>query len=220
MTKKLLLLAVTFLTVAGLNAADLIELRSVPQGSKVRIEGTSSIHDWQVESTLIGGTARVGPGFPLEPGAEVKPGPIEASVDVAIPVNQLKSVKKDGEPYSDKMDTRMYEAMKEPANRRITYKLKELVLKQAPKTGEPYQFESKGDLCVAGVTNAITMPVTATVLESGKVKFAGSINVKMTDFKIEPINISILGIGLIKTGDDVKLFFEWVAARRAATTTP
>ena len=108
MTKKLLLLAVSLLTVAGLHAADVIELRSVPKGSKVRIEGTSTIHDWQVESTIIGGTAQVGPGLPLEPGAEVKPGPIEAKVDAFIPVNQLKSVKKDG--ATPVADTRTWQA--------------------------------------------------------------------------------------------------------------
>lgn len=64
------------------------------------------------------------------------------------------------------------------------------------------------------MTNKITMPVMVTVLEENKVKFAGTITVKMTDFKIDPINISIFGIGLIKTGDEVKLFFEWVATKK------
>ena len=57
--------------------------------------------------------------------------------------------------------------------------------------------------------------VTVTVLEENKVKFTGSVMAKMSDFKIEPVNISILGIGLIKTGDEVKLLFEWVATKKA-----
>jgi len=110
----------------------------------------------------------------------------------------------------------MYEAVKETETKRITYTLTSLTLKEAPKAGAPYTFESTGELCVAGVTNKIAMPVMVTVLEENKVKFAGTITVKMTDFKIQPINISILGIGLIKTGDEVKLFFEWVATKKTA----
>src|SRR5271169_5429009 len=40
-------------------------------GSKMRLEGTSNIHDWQVESSLIGGYLEVGPAFPVEPGQTV-----------------------------------------------------------------------------------------------------------------------------------------------------
>jgi hypothetical protein len=217
MKLKTLFTAVNLLALAALplGAAELTKLSSTPGANKIRIEGTSTIHDWQVESSVIGGYAEVGPEFPLKPGAEVKPGKVDAKVSVFIPSQQLKSVEKDGKPYSDKMDKRMYEAINEPANKKITYNLTSLTLKEAPKAaGAPYQFESTGELCVAGVTNKITMPVMVTVLEENKVKFAGSVTVKMTDFKIEPINISILGIGLIKTGDEVKLFFEWVATKK------
>jgi len=214
MTKKLLLITAGLLTAAALQAADVIQLRSTPKGNKIRIEGTSTIHDWQVESSIIGGTAEVGPEFPLKPGAEVKPGPVAAKVNVFIPVRQLKSLEKDGSPYSTSMDTRMYDAMHEADNKRITYTLKSLTLKTPPKSAEePYQFEAVGDLCVSGVTNSITMPVVVTVLEENKVKFAGATTVKMTDFKIEPPSPS-LALGLIKTGDEVKLFFEWTAVRK------
>jgi hypothetical protein len=137
---------------------------------------------------------------------------------VFIPVRQLKSLEKDGTPYSTSMDNVMYDAMREADNKRITYTLSTLTLKEAPKTAAaPYQFEAVGELCVAGVTNKITMPVMVTVVEENKVKFAGSVTVKMTDFKIKPPSPS-LALGLIKTGDEIKLFFEWIAVRKAAAT--
>jgi len=217
MKAKALLLAISLSLLASLQAADVIVLNSTPKGNKIRIEGTSNIHDWQMESSLVGGKAEVGPDFPLQPGATVKPGPIAAKVDVFIPVQQLKSIEKDGSPYSSKMDTRMYEAVSEPDNKRITYTLTSLTAKEAPTAADqPYTFEAVGDLCVAGVTNKVTMPVMVTVLEENKVKFAGSTTVKMTDFKIEPPALTVLGLG-IKTGDDVKVFFEWVAVRRSAS---
>lgn len=216
MKAKALLLALTLSFIASLQAADVIVLNSTPKGNKIRMEGTSTLHDWQVGGSLIGGTAEVGPDFPLKPGAAVKPGPVQAKVNVFIPVQQLKSVEKDGTPYKASMDQRMYEEMKEPTNKRITYTLTSLTLKEEPMAADqPYTFESVGELCVAGVTNKITMPVSVMVLEENKVKFAGSTTVKMTDFKMTPPALTVLGLG-IKTGDDVKLFFEWVAVKRSA----
>jgi RNA polymerase sigma factor (sigma-70 family) len=43
-------------------------------GSRIRIEGTSNIRDWQVESPFIGGFLEVGPGFPVEPGQSLVSG--------------------------------------------------------------------------------------------------------------------------------------------------
>jgi hypothetical protein len=70
----------------------------------MRIEGTSSIHDWQAQSTLIGGSIEVGPNFPITPGQEVKPGKIEVHGQAFIRVRSLLSVEKNGTHYKDKMD--------------------------------------------------------------------------------------------------------------------
>lgn len=217
MKLKTLLIAVNLLAAAALPlCAQTTRLDTTPVGNKIRIEGDSNIHAWQVEGSIIGGFAEVGPGFPLKPGAEVKPGKVDAKVSVFIPVRSLKSIEKDGKPYSTRMDDVMYENLREPANKRITYSLTELTLKEAPKTADaPYQFEAKGELCVAGVTNKITMPVMATVLAENKVKFAGTVTVKMTDYQVKPPSLTVLGLG-IKTVDQLKLIFEWVASKKAA----
>ena len=131
-----------------------------------------------------------------------------------IQVRSLKSIEKDGKPYMDSMDNVMWDHMKEPENKRIIYRLSELTLKEAPKAKDaPYVFEAKGDLAVAGVTNKITMVVNVLPLGEKKLKITGTTNIKMTDFKIEPPSPKI-AMGLIKTGDDVKLIFEWVVGQR------
>lgn len=213
---SILLLTLTALAALPLAAANLTRLDTTPTGNKVRIEGTSTIHDWQVQGSVIGGFVEVGEGFPLKPGAAVTPGRVPAQGSVFIPVRSLRSVERDGRPYSAIMDRIMYEHLLEPAHRRITYTVRELELKEPPKTPEaPYVFESKGELVVAGVTNTITMPLTVTVLGENRVRFAGTVPVKMTDFNIRPPAPAV-ALGLIRTGDDVKLLFEWVAAKRAA----
>jgi polyisoprenoid-binding protein YceI len=68
-------------------------------------------------------------------------------------------------------------------------------------------------LVVAGVTNALTMPVEVTPLGEGKVKFAATTKLKMTDFKIEPPAPKI-ALGAIKTGDEVTISFEWMTATK------
>jgi hypothetical protein len=207
---------VLLLLTVSLCAADPVTRYDSMPGGKVRIEGTSSVHDWQVESKLIGGFLEAGPGFPSEPGQAVAPGKIEARVEAFIPVRSLKSIEKDGRPYSESMDDIMYGKLLQPAHPRILYRLDELVFKEgAPAAGAAYVFEAKGRLVVAGVTNQVTMPVQVTLLGDKKLKITGNTAVKMTDFKIEPPAPKI-ALGLIKTGDEVKLSFEWVAGLKPA----
>ena len=207
-------IALSLLATLSLPAADQMTTFAARSGSKMRIEGTSNIHDWQVESPFIGGFIEVGPSFPMEPGQAATPGKVEAKGDVFIQVRSLKSLEKDGKPYSDKMDEVMWEHMKETDNKRIIYRVSELTLKEAPKAKDaPYVFEAKGDLAVAGVTNKITMTVNVLPLGEKKLKITGTTNLKMTDYKIEPPSPKI-AMGLIKTGDDVKLIFEWMLGPR------
>ncbi len=199
-----------------LQAAELTRLNSKPGNLKVRIEGTSNVHDWQVEGKIIGGYMEVGADFPLEPGQEAKPGKFEAKVDAFIPVRSLASIKADGTPYNTSMDDIMYEKMNAATHAKILYRLTELVLKEPAKAKDaPYVFESKGELVVGGVTNQITMPVNITPLGEKQLKITGNVKIKMTDFKIEPPAPKI-ALGLIKTGDDVKLLIDWLVVQRKA----
>jgi hypothetical protein len=205
----------TLLATAPLFAAEITRFDSLP-GGKMRIEGSSSVHDWQVEGKLIGGFLEAGPGFPVEPGQTVAPGKIEAKAEVFVPVRSLTSVEKDGRPYSTRMDEIMYEKLKQPASPRIVYRLNELVLKEAPKTAtNAYIFDAKGELVVAGATNQISMPVHITPLGGKKLRITGTTTMKMTGFGIEPPAPAV-ALGLIKTEDQVKVIFDWNVGQRAA----
>ena len=89
-----------------------------------------------------------------------------------------------------------------------------MTLKEAPKSPDaPVVFDSKGELTVAGTTNKVQMPVSMTRLGKDKLKFTGSTSVKMTSFGIQPPTL----IGILSTGDDVKISFEWLAAKKEET---
>ncbi len=187
-------------------------------GSKMKIDGTANmIHTtWRVESPIIGGNLEAGPGFPIEPGQAATPGKVDAKVYVFISVSSLKSVEEDGRPYSDAMDNIMYEKLKAAEFKKIEYYLSELTLKEAAKAKDaPYLFEAKGDLVLAGVTNAISMPVSVLPLGDKKLKITGTVPVKMSSFKMTP---PVALLGQLKTGDAVKLSFDWMVAQRTTPT--
>jgi len=172
-----------------------------PGASQVKVEGTSTLHDWSVESKLIGGFIELDSSFDLE---KPQPGKVNARVTVLIPVRQLKSDK-------TAMDTVMYDSMKEKDHRKIDYRLTEMAVREGPKAGNgAFLCDTKGGRVVAGVTNKVQMPVTMVRVGADKLKFTGSTAVKMTSFGIKPPT----KFGVFSTGDDVKLSFEWLTVRK------
>ena len=186
--------------------------------SKIWIEGSANvIHPvWYVKGDMIAGLIEVGPGFPAEPGQAVTPGKVDVqATNVFIRVRNLKSVEKDGRLYSDHMDNVMYDHFKVDKFPLITYHLTDLTLKEAPKSKDaPYVFDSKGQLAIGGITNTISMPVNILPLEGKKLKITGSPRIKMSDYKVGPVELAVAGVG-IKSGDEVKLDFEWTVRQRA-----
>jgi len=183
-----------------------------PRGSKVSIDGTSSIHDWTVVSLVVAGSFEVEPAFDTDKSLK-SVGSLNGQggcpkVEVTIPIRSLKS-------NHEKMDEVMQEAMKMTNAPSIKYRATEMKIKgTVPDSGSPVTFATKGTLSLAGVTNNIDMDVTMTRLEGGKVSFTGTKPLKMSDFKIEPPRIKLLGI---TTGDEVTIKFEWNLAPKRET---
>ena len=207
--KKLLVVLSLFVATLVFGADQMTKYDPKP-GSKVILDGTSSVHDWTVESAIIGGSMELG----FDP-ANPTPGKVPAKVSAVIPVRSLHSK---GKLDPKRMDEVMHETMKIQTAPRIEYRLTELVLKEAPKTAtDPLKFDSKGEISMAGVTNQIAMPVTMERLEGNKLKTKGAVTLKMTSFGMKPPAPKIL-LGMISTGDDVKVTFEWLTQKAEATT--
>lgn len=204
---QLLSLSTALLCLAGVaSAQNLVRFESQP-GSKMRMDGTSTIHDWHAESQLIGGFVELDAAL-VEAPDKVKPGKVAAKGETFVAVRSLKC------SSGKAMDAVMQEAMKEKENPRIVFKLVELTLKEAK--GAQVNFEAKGSLTVSGVTKDITFPVTMLRrVDQSRVTFSGATAIKMTDFKITPPSPTA-AVGLIKTGDEVKLTFEWAVAKKEA----
>jgi len=201
------------------SAGQTLRYASRPGGAKVTIAGTSTIHDWVTEGKIIGGFFEVDPSFrtdltlkSLQAGPSATP-----NVEVFIPITALKSTVLAGR---EKMDEVMREAMRAQENPRITYKLTRLRVKDAvPPTGTPVKFDTRGELQVSGVTNTIDMEVIMERLDADRLRFTGVKLLKMTDFNIVP-PAPKLALGMIKTGDEVTIKFEWTVAASSASPAP
>ena len=200
---------------AAVPAGELVRFTS-RAGSKVRIDGTSTLHDWQVAGAFIAGFLEVGAGFPLSAGQPPQVGPIQVQGELSIPAQYLASVEKDGKPYSDRMDQSMQEMLKAAENPRIRFHLAQLSLKGATNRadGFAFEFESTGDLAIAGVTNGITMPVFIAPLSDARLKISGQTAIKMTDFRIDPAGSAThFPDGLLRVGNIVTISFDWMLQR-------
>jgi polyisoprenoid-binding protein YceI len=197
-TRSTLALSALLSFSGSLQAQSTVRYEAQP-GSKVKVEGTSTLHDWTIESRAVGGFMELDPSF----DADLKTVSTIPKVEVTIPVRQLKNPEN-----KPKMDAVMYEHMRQKEQPTIKYRL----LGLTPKAGASSQFDAKGELTVAGITRTNSMPVTFERIDPNKIKVKGATPLKMSDFGIQPPALTIAGIG-IKTGDEVKLNFEWTTAK-------
>ncbi|HEY3856820.1 MAG TPA: YceI family protein [Verrucomicrobiae bacterium] len=199
----------TLLVAATLPAVAQTKYTSTPKGCDVKIEGTSSLHDWEMEGSLIGGFLEFGPGVQLDPAQATVGGitgdKVPATGRVIIPV---RSVHSKADHLPDVMEHLMQDALKEPQFPRIEFNLKEMAFKGPHEAGKPFNFEVTGDLSISGVTNAATFPITITQVDADTIKVSGTAPVNLPQYNITPPAPSF-GLGLMKTGPDVKIIFDW-----------
>lgn len=179
----------------ALSAAEVVRYESQPAGGKITLEGKSTSGTWTMECAAIGGFIEADAAFPESIGTKPK-------IEVSVPVGQIKSGKK-------AMDTRMLAEMNQPVYRKIEYRVLELKPKGSPSSDGKAEFDAIGALTVVGVTRTNTMPVTITRVDKTKLKVNGTTTVKMSDHGLKPPVFDVLGVGVMKTDDNVKITFEW-----------
>ncbi len=205
---RLALIGALFAVSMNTLGADMLKYRGKP-GSKMRIEGTSTIHDWWSESIQMVGRVELDPSFPTDPAnTELKPGPIPAKANITILARTFQC------QWGAPMNAVMLESLDADKYPKIEFRLTELTYKE-PKDGA-LVFDAKGDMTVRGVTNAVALPVQIERVDAKKMKIKGAVGVKMSDFKIPPPAPKI-ALGAIKTADEVTLTFDWNVELQPAT---
>ena len=154
------------------------------QGSVVRVEGTSTLHEWKMESAKISGTIDA-----------------PAKAIVTIPVASIKS-------EHAKMDKLMAEALKAKEHPEIRYEMTSATPSQPG--GDAFVMKTQGKLTIAGVTRDVAFDVQGSRNADGRYTLVGHAPIKMTHYGIKPPTAMM---GTIRTGDDVKVTFRWVVEK-------
>lgn len=145
--------------------------------SKMWVDGTSTVHDWTVNVERVSGTL-------FQNGTKID------SVKITVPVNSMKSGKSG-------MDDKVYEALKSNRFPNISIVGKNIDLSSGSAVVQ-------ASVTIAGATKVV--PVTVKRAVAGSVAtYTGSVNLKMTDFKVAPPTAML---GAIKAGDAITLRFD------------
>ena len=155
--------------------------------SKVIVEGTSNIHDWEVTSNDFQGNLH----------AELSDGQLVQidQLEFAVVAESLKSGKSG-------MDKNTYKALRTDSNKRITYQLQK-VNNIDCVSNNSCKVTTTGFLSIAGTKKQVDLVFDAKVT-GDKIVFTGEKKLKMTDFKVDPPTAMF---GTITTGDEVNVKF-------------
>lgn len=180
-----------FLCCASFNAsAQTFTLNN--SSSKLTVEGTSSLHDWEEVAEKQKGSIVIN-----NSGSE----PSISSLAIEIEAESLKSGK-------SAMDKNTYTALKTKSHKTISFKLTKVKSISKVSDGK-FKVSSTGDLSIAGVTNSTDLDFTMEI-SGNMVKLNGAKSFKMSTFKIDPPTAVF---GTVKTGDEVTIKFNSVLSQ-------
>lgn len=185
MRSSLSIALILFLFVAGAVQSQNVKLQS---SSDIIVEGTSNIHDWELNAEEKSGSAVL----------ESEEGRITGlqSLQITIPAEGLKSGK-------GGMDKNTYKALNTDEYKNIEFKL-EQVKDFQDKGNKHYQIKGVGTLKIAGTSRQIPLEFTMKVINGNSVKISGEKTLDMTDYKVDPPTAMF---GTITTGKEVTIKF-------------
>lgn len=178
---SLLVIAFAFLAINA-QAQDYYKLQS--DNSKLIVEGTSTVHDWQVEATE----------FDAETRLSINEHAVSHIADVKFttPSESLESGKRI-------MDNKIQEALQTKKHPEIKFELNNTKVVNGDKA------TIAGLLTIAGKTKEVDVSVDFDPKKPERFGVKGEVPLKMSEFNIEPPTAMM---GTIKTGDDVVVKFD------------
>ena len=156
--------------------------------SQLKIEGTSNIHDWEINAEDFQGNIDV----------ELKDGQLVKLNDLnfAVVAESLKSGK-------GGMDKNTYKALKADKNKRITFQLNKVNSIDCTSTSQ-CKVSTSGYLTIAGTKKPVDIVFDAKVT-GNQISLTGNQTLKMTNFNVDPPTAMF---GTVTTGDEVKIRFQ------------
>ena len=167
-------------------------------GSELRIEGTSTIHEWHSKTSTLGLTlcrdaTQADPANPAALDAWLRGGGLRG-LDLVVPLSTMRS----GKTALDKNMLKALEADKHPE---IRFALSTAHLGAA--RGDTLPATADGALTVSGVTRPIKVNGQLIRSNSG-VWLEGSHTLRMTEYEVKP---PVMMLGTLKVRDPITIFF-------------
>lgn len=170
----------------------------VDKASAVTVEGTSTLHNFELTSKTVSGTVLL---------ASDKTNLTLEKISITIPVKGLHSGK-------DGMDENMYESLNADSHPTITFESSSIAVAAANDSGKS-ELQVTGVLTINGISKNISMTVAAQQTEGKKFTFDGSKALRMSEYGIEP---PTMFFGTVKTGDAVTVHFSVTVDNAASTS--
>lgn len=196
-----LLIAMLFVSTEFTNAQDASEEMqlSLQDGHEMKIDGTSNVRDWDADVKTINATFVVKP-FDMDDLSSLSSDHFE-NLELSIPVEDIES-------DSGRLTKNMQKYLKEDDHPIITFRMD--TIENIEVTGEnEATITATGLLNVAGEDHETTMEVNASV-NNGSITFAGTQQLKMTDFGIDPPTAVL---GTIRARDEVDIIYSLTFSR-------
>ena len=181
-------LGVAVLGVAGWHAAP--DRYTFAPGSRVWVEGTSTVHDWSCGAEQVSGTLDATPGGGALSGI--------SALAVTVPVATLDC-------DNGTMNGKMREAL---GSSPVRFTLSNARVGSA--NDGRFLVEADGRLTIHGTTRAQRVRAEGRALGGGRFLFSGEVPVTMSEFGVDPPRAMM---GTLRTGDRVTVHFAVTAAR-------
>jgi polyisoprenoid-binding protein YceI len=172
------------LTITGTTAINAQKLSLTGTNNSVVVSGTSTLHDWEMNLSEFKTTAEISKN---DEGSFVV-----SNATFSADANNLSS-------DNSSMDKKAHDAFDAKKTPEISFR--QTASATIPAEGKK-SFSIKGNLKIAGQTNSVSIPVSVTAQDNGKLRVKGTTTLLMTDFDMDPPTAMF---GTIKSGDEVKV---------------
>ena len=185
------LLCLTQVAVAQSSSYTISESKS----NHMKLSGTSSLHDWDMNAHEFTGKAQ----FDFKKDDDQILVGLN-SLTFSLPVANLKSDK-------NGLDKNAYEALNSDEHKNIMYTL--VTAEVSPEKEHKFLIKTTGNLTISGITREVNIDVYCVVNKDASISCSGTEALKMSDYKVEPPSFMF---GAMKTGDAITLDFTIVYA--------
>ena len=165
--------------------------------SKVWIEGSSTVHDFDCKSDSIEGRAELPRVSTTE---DTVSGSTEYDIEIRFPVKEFDCGR-------SRMNRDFYEALKADDFSDITFKFHGAERLDDVSEGEDYQlYEVTGELSISGEIREISVQIKGkTSTENSTIRIFGSHQISMKDFGIDPPTAMM---GMVKVHEELEVHFD------------